>query len=750
MPFDLPGGDVPLLPDPLREKIEQLQRLRREIELELIGLGAKPVDDTPQVPMPRRPIPHDEIQEIIDALNRRLDPFRQRSGIRISGVEMTQSVQYYDLHGQGSGVDSDNSVPLVAGKDLILRAYVEQRPGSIFGWPAQFHGTVTYRGKQVQAMNGPQPLQAATALRRRLINDSLNFRIPAADCHGNPTFTIRVYEWSRFSQYLDPKTAPVSPHHASYTIPARFRDVPRMKITGVLLGLKQQIIYIAPPSGPDLVKTMARFLPMLPTAGFDYYPCVRQDVESGIGSKAAWDILINVVANLRSASTERAFYVGLVDDATLGSIPISARGIGRPGVALSFKDDTRALSHELGHACSQDHVNVNSPPAPLDAKYPTYGTFPFGSVGETGIDTARLALYDPATAFDYMTYNENGAKVAFTTSTWISPYNYMRMMRTLEGTEGTGDIILVAIIVGAVVGMNFRVHRDGRVEVLPSYRLTGVPLTHDARERSDIIMDVYDRAGALIDTYRCHRHNPYQDPDGAYVDYHEVVPWPDDVGHVVFARGREELARVDIGESSPTVELREIRRSHRDGADLAHLEWTASVGQEPDRTTPPIAALVRYSHDAGRTWRAVAANVRDTSMLLDLDQLPGGEECRVELVVSSGLSCAVVQSDPFTVRRKPRRAHIASPLDGQTFQAGAPIVFAGGSYSPDFGTSAPDEVTWRSERECCLVGTGTHFVRDDLAAGIHRLTISTGDGVGGQTSASVVITVQNAPADARE
>jgi hypothetical protein len=264
------------------------------------------------------------------------------------------------------------------------------------------------------------------------------------------------------------------------------------------------------------------------------------------------------------------------------------------------------------------------------------------------------------------------------------------------------------------------------------------------------MVDVYDREGALIDTYRCHRHNPYQDPDGAYVDYHEVLPWPAEVRHVVFARGRDELARVTIAETSPTVELNEIRRSHGDGADLARVEWTASVGDDPDGTASQMAALVRYSHDGGRTWRAVAANVRDTSTLLDLDQLPGGDDCRVELVVSAGLSSTVVQSEPFAVRRKPRRAHIASPRDGQTYHAGTPIVFAGAGYSPDFGTSAPDETMWRSERDCCAVGTGTYFVRDDLSAGIHRITLSTADGAGGQTAASVVITVQDVAPDQRE
>jgi hypothetical protein len=59
------------------------------------------------------------------------------------------------------------------------------------------------------------------------------------------------------------------------------------------------------------------------------------------------------------------------------------------------------------------------------------------------------------------------------------------------------------------------------------------------------------------------------------------------------------------------------------------------------------------------------------------------------VVISSGLSAAVVQSESLAVRRKLRQVQIGSPQDGQTFRVGEPVVFAGGRHSPDFGASPP-------------------------------------------------------------
>src|SRR5688572_24160798 len=122
--MNIPTPDLPQLPN-LKDKLDQISEMVAQLRLDLTGTRLDPVDDT-QFPPWRNPINKDEIAQIVDALTKLKDPFIRRSGIGIEGIEMTQSVQFYDLYGQGSGDDSNNAVPLVAGKDLILRVYVEE------------------------------------------------------------------------------------------------------------------------------------------------------------------------------------------------------------------------------------------------------------------------------------------------------------------------------------------------------------------------------------------------------------------------------------------------------------------------------------------------------------------------------------------------------------------------------------------------------------------------------------------------
>ena len=737
------GPQMPSLPEmpALLDKLEKATRLLDEVGRALgirFGPGGEPIG----VPgLSREPLPRIDFEAVIDALNG--IKIGRLPGIRIDDVEMTQSTQFFNFNALGTGAGADNSVALIANKELVLRVFVTIRPNAGYV-PAEVTARVKFGGQEFMPLNGPIRPQNRSAVQRARLNDTLNFRIPAALCHGSRTFQVRVFDaatvpFGGVGIYKDGSVMGFA--STTDTFVATFRDMPPMRFTGVLVNYVGGGLNLPAPIGTDLVSTVTRFLPMFPIHGFDFGPCVvtpwGDDMSVVSGTKGSgWDSLLTLITNLRNASTVRTYYIGLLPVNLSGQVSTTQLGIGNPGVAIAAKDNTRALSHELGHATRLGHVDAGGAPEPFDTNYPKYrdGNLQFGTIGEAGLNTARMTLFNPVTGTDLMTYFD-AADVLFPASTWISPYHYQKLMNELLATNGTGDLqVIIAITVtGGAMMLNFRAHRDGRVDLLPCYLVPGVKARRSRNQARPLMIDLIGADGEVLSSHRCHEHNPYQDPDGAFVDYHEVIDWSDEVTRIAFVREGRVLQTMDVGERRPRVELGEIDRVQRNG-DLARLRWT----HDSDGTPSP--ALVRYSNDDGRTWQALAAGVTEPSHVVNLDLLPGGDQCRLQVIVSSGLRGAVATSEPFVVPRKPRSAHLVSPAEGQTFNVGNPVVFTGGGYSPDGGTCAPDEVTWQSSLDG-LIGTGYQVVRDDLRPGRHRVTLTLPDGAHGEASASVWIRI---------
>lgn len=717
-------GPIPGLPE-IEDQIKEIQKVLEKLKGQLQG-KQKPelIGDYLDVPW-RPPIMETDIDSVRDRLDRDLNSRFPRN-ISIRGVEATQSTQYFFFNNVGSNASSDNMVPLIAGKDLLLRVYVES---DRFAGLTSITGEVVYGSKRLKPINGPLLPTRASTIRRERLNDTLNFRIPRADCRGSQTFFLYATDTAKPSFFNTSR---------AYRIDVEFREIPNVRVFGVMINFTGNRLNLPSPNGFRLVDTLARFVPMLPFPGFDYGPCVVRTYNQDLTQRSGWDAMLNEVANIRDTSDNKGIYAGLLPTNTSGQVGTGTRGIGRYGVCISQQDDTRAMGHEFGHALGLNHVSACGEGDTIDTKYPTYASYMQGSIGEVGVNLSRMETHDPATDWDFMTYCDN-PNVLFPPDSWVSPYTYMKMMSTARKSNGmTSGFGEAGSRVRRMV-LNARVYRSGRVELLPSYAVTTTRDPYDPRPTLPVVLDIYARDGGLVTSHVCHVPNLCGGHDDeAYTDIHEVVDWQEGIDRVVVVREKEELATFDVRENAmrPSVASPRLREGE-ERAGTVGLEWDVSESHDP------VHFLVRYSNDGGETWQTLATGLEEPRFVTDLETLPGGEKCLFEVTAASGLSAVSAYSEPFEVRRKPRQVYIVSPQDGEVFYHGEPVTFAGGAYSPDFGVSSAEETRWESSIDGYL-GSGHFFSVDSLSPGQHRISIQLRDGLHGEASAAVYIEVKEA------
>ncbi len=493
---------------------------------------------------------------------------------------------------------------------------------------------------------------------------------------------------------------------------------------------------IAAPTGVDLVNTLVWVGRVYPISGFNYTACEVVDfngdltVGGGGGCGTGWNQLFNMLWNMRAASGTNDVFVGLLPN----GVPTSGViGCGGGGVAIAYNGGGQVLAQEIGHAFGRAHAPCGNPGGP-DPNYPTYNSYPSGSIGEFGFDTSNSQVHNPVSTFDYMSYCG---------PVWTSPYTYVGLKNAITASPAAAHPQRAGSrhLEGEYLFLNFRMHKDGRVEVMNSFHLpTPSPPLEMGRETS-VGCDLLCKDGAVLESHLCRLTNPHHDEGGPSVEFYEAIRWNDKTHTITFYRDGKVCHTIEVEERAPEVAFSATQQAER-RPEMMRLEWSAKPATAAKQAQGPLQYILRYSNDAGRTWRAVAANLTENSHVVNLDMLPGGEECMFQVVASSGVRTAVANTKPFAVPRKPRKGYILSPeKSGVTFRQGEEVVFLGGGFSPNFATTDFEDVVWTSDRDG-VIGTGYQVITHLLSAGRHRISIGFPDGLGGEASASVFVTIK--------
>ncbi|MEU0645989.1 hypothetical protein [Streptomyces umbrinus] len=636
--------------------------------------------------------------------------------IRIVGLERTQATQFFNINGQGTGTAADNSVPLVEGKPLVLRVFVNSVPGtpSVTGVSGELTlgGTTLAPSNTAAAIPGP-------SLSRGSVGHSLNFWISPTLCSGQKTGRIRVF---------DPAQQGVPGFADEQAFTLTFTPVPRPRLHAVLLHYTGLGLDIPAPTDADVANTLSRVVRMYPITGFDYTGFTVHNfagnltLAMGGGCTQGWNELIDQLWTLRALSSTTDVYMGLLPR---GVPTLNITGCGGSGAAAGFNGDGATMAQEIGHSFGRQHAPCPANITTRDPAYPAFPGLPSGSIGEFGLDTGSFQTHDPAATFDFMSW---------CSPVWASPYSYTGLRTALASRSALQpNAPRQQTSIPEQLILSFRLHHDDTLQLLHGFHVPMGDTPHADGELSDVTCELHNADGQTLSSVRC-RLGPHAWPDDPDIDFREVLPWDQAARSLVFKRGRDEVHAIELEETAPHITLHEpVFNSPNPSA--VRLEWSAEAAPGTQ-----LRHALRYSNDSGRSWRAVAVDLPMQRYEVDLASLPGGEQCLLQVITSSGIRTDAAQVGPFTVPVKPSHAQILSPADGTSVGEGERLMLRGLGFSPDFGTTTDAQMRWSSDRDG-LLGDGHETAADRLSAGRHRIELTLPDGLGSESSATVRVDV---------
>ncbi|WP_143198937.1 hypothetical protein [Bradyrhizobium sp. NAS80.1] len=749
----------------------ELDALVAAVARQFAGLfRGKPVQ--PDLEQP--PLPWDPQNQLPDLL-------WPRRHLALAGLELTQSIQYNGAVGVSYG--DDNSIPLVALKPLVVRAYPYVQPGvaepdTLTG--ARVTGELVLSvGDRIVYRTGPTRadgarLGARNELSRDLwdseltvpvggpgalavhivhVNSSLNFFVPAWYCRtGHFYLSVRLWRAGSDGVSSAPQDRVATGRYID------FIDVRPPRVAVVRVNWTDSAGKVTSPTDAIMLSTMRTAERMLP---FPYFEttilgtstnssAAFASAATGGGCNTAWTGLLADLAVTRIFTA--LFQLGDIVFAFVPSAAIPAAagsyntGCGlAEGVGAAFAGGDTSFAydfifaHEMGHVFTCNHVAVPGDSSD-DPNYPNYGGSKT-SIGEVGIDpgTTPPTLFGPSDTSDIMSYKPKQ---------WISPYTYLKILNARDNHQtAPADPRRVRSLLILAVRVHRPVGDENRIEIRKAYRIEAAGMVSRPSDGaiSPLSVDLLDAHRRIIATHHC-LYTRAQATCGCcgggvavplnrepFYDLHEAIEWPsEEVAAISLHDGREPFATFEVGEP-PQVEL--------SGPERRDQFLVLRVHAHHPRARPSIVVL--FSGDDRATWQPVAFDPPDGEVLVESERLPGGERCFFRAIATAEFRSASADSSQFELQRSRRRLYLRLP-DPQCPIAPGAVPLGAMIDCRGLGVVRSDEIRWNSDLDGDL-GLGYELVAQ-LRDGRHLITVTAPDGRGGSLAERGIIIVGGRPA----
>ena len=346
--------------------------------------------------------------------------------LNIDGLYLTQAAQNYS-----------GTTPLVAGRDAYLRTFGLANQGNTETPPVRvrfYDGASLVRTDTIPAPTGSVPTSADEST----LASSWNLLVPGSLVQPGLAVLADV----------DPAAAVVEADETDNAFPVSgtpvavdVRTLPTFDVR--LIPILQQTNGL---QGNVTAGNASQFLSdattLLPIGAYAsdvraVYTTMADTLKSD-DSNSAWTTILGEILALKAVDGSSQYYYGVVKTSYTSGVAGYGYvgGTARTGIGWDYlPSGSGVMAHELGHNMSLAHAPCGGASGP-DPSYPYAGA----SIGMWGLDVSTLALKDPATYVDLMSY---------CSPEWVSDYNWAKMIayresgpnNILAGSEGRGLLV---------------------------------------------------------------------------------------------------------------------------------------------------------------------------------------------------------------------------------------------------------------------------------------------------------------------
>lgn len=642
----------------------------------------------------------------------------ENTELEIAHIQVTQSIQ-----------DEENSIPLIAGKGTIIRAYIRSLTGEDFTVRSAklnlFDPITDIKFKEFSSSDDyaiAQDLDWSDELIGESnfnANSVLSFIIPAEIPIENRNFRAEVeimgVKKSINLEFQDPVFSEILNIPIKYQGNKGIINWKSIRIAESMFPYSQIYSYT--------------------NHNFEWSPPFYCDL-------LIFDSLIKSCRQQHLFSKLNKLYEGKYTDYDyiIGWLPASARPLlhevggladsgpsGKNKVAVILETtNTKVFAHELGHLHNQDHMEHDAedcvsgcglgddctPEGP-------YSLWPYTDCGiqkvgyGIGYDTENRIYKIPSLYDDVMSYCQD---------LWISPFTYQNIMNEINfGTIRQTFDITSSDNYLVISGMIFK---DDSVYMDPIWTQETQPEWVNQPIGTMYCLQILDGSLAVLGE-RCFdlAFTAYETNEPTESDtFLMFLPEYPDATEIVMRKGEVILETLPISSNPPEVNIIYPNGGEHLGLDEIHtINWS---GSDIDGDT--LYYNVYYSIDNSTSWIPLANDFQNTSLEINSSDLPGSSNALVKVAASDGInSVSDVSDSPFTVDLKIPSATIISPESDQNFVFGTAVLMNGTGYDLEDGYLNESTLCWKSSLDGDLGCGGT--LSKVLSLGQHTITLEVED-----------------------